>query len=152
MQCFILRARCDPLANLIFIECKCTRIHWFFAFVFSRSLSFVSLLSLDAQQNPTLDWRNRLPGETEQTNDEVKIENFPIFACCIKSLKIQDKRKAINKLLFCKINMQPQKYSNYLTWIVKCMENNIWFFLFFVCVCVCAPNRWHIVTPWQPIS
>lgn len=26
---------------------------------------------LFTQQNPTLDWRNRLPGENEQTNDEV---------------------------------------------------------------------------------
>lgn len=28
-------------------------------------------MSYYVQQNPTLDWRNRLPGENEQTNDEV---------------------------------------------------------------------------------
>lgn len=73
-------------------------------------LIFLLSLPLLLQQNPTLDWRNRLPGETEQTNDEVRMA----FVSRIFQFLLV--------LLLSRINMQPQEYSNYLTQIVKCIE------------------------------
>lgn len=130
------------IADLIFTEYKNTTFHQFlFLFFFFFS-------SLFSQQNPTLDWRNRLPGETEQTNDEVKwifswvIYNYELWILNFLLVFSED----LHKSYWCE-NAQKNKLPNLNVQNVEHVKKICNFgFFFFVCL---NDERYMTNNCWQ---